>query len=111
MKPSFLAVALAALLGSGVAYAVTAIVAPTGQPVLNQARQGVLLVKSNTTTFLPTRGIHIGDGTACDVTVRFVGDNASTFTALENMQPGSDHPYSIIQLGSATTCTAVEALY
>lgn len=99
------------LIGVVAGVAIGANIKPVGAPVLNQALQGVAQTKSDTTVFVATRGIHVGDGTACDVTVRFQGDNASTFVALQNLQPGSDHPYSIVQLRAATTCTAITLLY
>ena len=101
----------AALLGGiAVAIAQTAVVPPVGQPVLNQARQGRLLTKSDTTFIQPTRGVHIGDASACDIAVIFVGDSAAV--TLANLQSGSDHPYAINKLMSTnTTCTAVTALY
>ena len=92
--------------------AATTAVPPVGAPVLNQARQGVAVTKSDTAVFTPTRGVYIGDGTACDIAVRFVGDNATTFTVLQNVQPGGAYPFSIIMLRStSTSCAAVSLLY
>ena len=110
MKP-FLGWLTAALLG-GIAAAVaqTAIAPLTGQPVLNQARQGRTLTASDTAFISPTRGVHIGDAAACAIAVVFTGDSAAV--TLSNEQPGSDHPYSIIKLMSTnTTCTSVVGLY
>lgn len=107
----YLLAALFAVVGAAAGIAATTAVRPVGAPMLNQALQGVSQTKSDTTVFTPTRGIHVSDGSACDVSVRFVGDNATTFTTLQNLQPGSDHPYSIIQLRAATTCTAIVLLY
>ena len=79
-------------------------------PQQNQARDFGVLTKSDTTVLSPpTKGIHIGDAAACNITV--VGSNGTTAVELANQQPGSDHPYSIKQLMAATTCTNVVALY
>ena len=100
------------LIGVVVGIAATTAVPPIGTPVLNQARQGVAVTKNDTTVFTPTRGVYIGDGTACDIAVRFVGDNATTFTTLQNVQPGAAYPFSIIMLRSTnTSCAAVSLLY
>lgn len=80
------------------------------QPTQNQARQGVALTKSDSTVIAATKGIHVGDGTACDVAVLLAGDSVAV--TLQNVQPGSDHPYSIVKLMSTnTTCTSITALY
>ena len=94
-----------------VAFAQTAVVPPAGQATLNQARQARLLTASDTTV-LPaaTRGVHIGDTSPCDIAVVLFGDSAAV--TLASVQPGSDHPYSIIKLMSTnTTCNSVVALY
>lgn len=97
-------------IGASVAVAQTSIVPPSGQSVLNQARQGRLLTASDTTFIQATRGVHIGDASACNIAVVFNGDSAAV--TLANVQSGSDHPYSIVKLMSTnTTCTSVTALY
>lgn len=82
---------------------------PAGQATLNQAIQSASLTKGST-VFAPTRGIYIGDATACDIAVKFRNDtNAVTLT---NVQPGAAYPFQIVNLASSgTTCTTVIALY
>ena len=101
----------AALFGGAIAaVAQTAIVPPVGMAVLNQARQGRLLTKSDTTDVAATRGVFIGDAAACNIAVIFNGDSSAV--TLANVQPGGAYPLSIRRLMSAnTTCTAVTALY
>lgn len=83
---------------------------PSGQAVLNQAVAARLLTKSDTTKVLVTRGIFIGDATACNVAIVMNQDTAAvTFT---NVQSGAVYPYQIIMLMSTnTTCATVIALY
>lgn len=82
---------------------------PAGAPVLNQAGTARVLTPNDTTNFTPTRGLHIGDGTACDVSVIFTGDTDPV--TLPNMQPGLSYPYSIKRLrATGTTCTSVTGL-
>jgi len=83
---------------------------PAGVATFNQALQARLLTKSDSTVFPVTRGLFIGDATACNIAVRFKGDTAAvTFT---NVQSGALLPFSVTKLMSTnTTCAAVVALY
>lgn len=93
------------------AYAYAAAGPPSGQPVLNQARSGVALTKSDSTVLTPTRGVFIGDAAACNIAVVFDADGTTAVT-LANVQPGLAYPFAIRKLMSTnTTCTAVIALY
>lgn len=84
---------------------------PSGQPVLNQAVQGAVLTKSNSTIQKPTRALYIGDAAACNITVVFNNDGTTT-TLLANVQPGSYLPLSVRQLMSTgTSCTSVVGLW
>jgi hypothetical protein len=86
--------------------------APSGQAVLNQGRSADLLTPSDSTTITVTRGLHIGDAAACNISVVFSGDSLTTgAVTLPNLQPGMSYPYSIKRLRSTgTTCTHVTAL-
>lgn len=103
-----LGAALAALLVTAPARAQ---MPPDGQPVLDQAVSIVALAANDTATFLPTRGLHVGDGSACDIKVTFANDSAAV--VLTNLQPGGAYPYSIKQFYATggTSCTAILALY
>jgi hypothetical protein len=86
------------------------LLSPSGQPVLNQGVNARALTKSDSTIFLVTRGVFIGDATACNIAVLFVADaNPVTLT---NVQSGQTYPFQIIKLMSTgTTCATVFALY
>jgi hypothetical protein len=86
--------------------------APSGQQVLNQGRSAVLLTPGDTTTITVTRGLHIGDAAACNISVVFANDSLTTgAVTLPNVQPGLSYPYSIKRLrATGTTCTHVTAL-
>jgi hypothetical protein len=83
---------------------------PQGNGTLNQAIQARLLVKSDSTTYQFTRGLFIGDATACNVAILFEKDTAPvTFT---NVQSGALLPFSVTKLmSSGTSCTAVYGLW
>ena len=85
-------------------------VPPQGSQVYNQATIGRLLTKSNSVRITPTKGIYIGDATACDAAVLFAGDTVAV--TLSNLASGQAYPFSIQKLMStSTTCTVVIALY
>lgn len=100
--------ALAALLVTAPAWAQ---LPPSGQPVLDQTLSTIPLAASDSTTFPPTRGLHVGDGSVCDIKVTFAND--SDAVVLSNLQPGGAYPYSIKQFYATggTSCTAISALY
>jgi len=83
---------------------------PVGNPTLNQVIYGLPLTKDDTATFPPTRGLHIGDGTACNLSVVFAS-NPGVVVAIGSVQPGLSYPYSIVQLKAATTCSSVVGLW
>lgn len=102
--------ALSLALWAGILSPAFAQLPPSGQSVLNQGYQARRLTKSDTTAVPVTRGIFIGDGTACDVALLFNGDTSPV--TFPNVQSGAIYPFSIIKLMSAnTTCTVVNALY
>ncbi len=84
---------------------------PTGQAVFNQAISARAVSLSDTVNLTSmTRGIFIGDATACNVALIFSSDTAAvTFT---NVQSGTVYPFSVYRVMSTnTTCVAVVALY
>ena len=83
---------------------------PQGTAVFNQAIGARALTKSDSTVLRITRGIFIGDATACNVALILKGDTAAvTFT---NVQSGAILPFSVTKLMSTgTTCASVIALY
>jgi hypothetical protein len=84
---------------------------PGGQPVFNQALSARAVTPSNTVNLASiTRGIFIGDATACDVALIFQRDTAAvTFT---NVQSGAIYPFSVYRvMSTGTTCVTVVALY
>ena len=83
---------------------------PIGQPTLNQSQFGLSLTKDDVATFPPTRGLHIGDASACNLSVVF-STNPGVAVSINSVQPGQPYPYSIIQLKAATTCTDVVGLW
>ena len=86
------------------------LIPPSGQHVLNQAVNARALTKSDSTIFLVTRGLFIGDAAACNIAVLFNAD-ASPVT-LTNVQSGALLPFQVVKLMSAnTTCATVFALY
>ena len=93
--------------GSVIAYTQTP---PSGQLTLNQSNNVVALTKSDTTVLVPTKGLQIGDGSACNITVVGAAPGA-TAAQLANVQSGQILPLSIVKLTAATTCTTVSALY
>ena len=92
------------------AYAQQAPAPPSGQPVFNQALAARLLTPSDTTILTTTRGLYIGDATACNVAVRMVQDSSAvTFT---NVPSGTLLPFSVVQvMASNTSCATVVGLY
>ncbi len=83
---------------------------PQGTGTLNQAVQARALTKSDSTTYQPTRGLFIGDATACNIAVILKNDTAAV--TLLNVQSGALLPFAIKQLMSTnTSCTAVIGLW
>jgi len=106
MNRRFVLAAIAAL------FAVPALAqnTPSGQPTLNQARSALALTKSDSTALPQTRGIYIGDATACAVALLFVGDTAAV--TFSSAQPGTAYPFAITKLMSTnTTCADVVGLW
>ena len=100
-----------AALGLSLAYGLSwAQLPPSGGAVLNQGLAARLLTKSDTAYVMKTRGLFIGDATACNIALVFNADTAPvTFL---NVQSGAVYPFQIVKLMSAsTTCTSVVALY
>ena len=83
---------------------------PGGQPTLNQGIFGLSLTKDDNAIFAPTRGLHIGDASACNLSVVFTS-NPGVAVSIDSVQPGQSYPYSIVQLKAATTCTDVVGLW
>lgn len=82
--------------------------APSGQAVLNQARQGALLTFDQ--SFVTTRGIYIGDSAPCSLSVIFGNNNAPTL--LPNLQSGMAYPFQIRTMNSSgSTCATVIGLW
>lgn len=102
-----LAAAIFCFLLPGAALAQTV---PSGQPVLNQGFQARAVTPSDSATITATRGLFIGDASACNIAVRFNGDSATV--TLTNVQAGQILPFSVIQvLSTGTTCSAAFAIY
>ena len=100
-----------AVLGLSLAYGLSwAQHPPSGSAVINQGLAARLLTKSDTAYVMKTRGLFIGDATACNIALVFNADTAPvTFL---NVQSGAVYPFQIIKLMSTgTTCTSVVALY
>lgn len=87
--------------------------APSGQAVQNQAVNAVLLTKSDTTIFTQTKGVYVGDASACNIAVVFSqAPPPGSAVTLTNIQTGIPMPLSITKLMSTnTTCATVFALY
>lgn len=87
-------------------------VPPTGTQTLNQAVSAQALTPGNSTTIVPTRGLHIGDAAACNIAVVFANDSLTTgAVTLPNVQPGIAYPYRIKRLlATGTTCVSITAL-
>jgi hypothetical protein len=84
---------------------------PIGTPVINQGRSFELLTPNDSGTVVPTRGLHIGDAAACNISVVGAGDDLTAHVVLPNLQPGISYPFSIRRLRSMnTTCTSVTAI-
>jgi hypothetical protein len=83
---------------------------PQGALSLNQASQFRALTKSDTATFPPTRGLHIGDASACNVAV--IGAQDTAAVTFNNVQSGQILPFSVTKLMSTnTTCATVTGLW
>jgi hypothetical protein len=82
---------------------------PTGQLTLNQASKFRAVTKSDTATIPPTRGLQIGDATACNLSI--VGAQDTAAVTISNVQSGQILPFSVTQVKAATTCSTVVALY
>lgn len=94
-----LLVVLGLLLGVAAGYAQTA---PTGQPVLNQAKQGSVLTLDQ--TFLATRGVYVGNPVPCAIMATFA--NTKVAVQITNLLPGAVYPFQIVRVDSGvnTTC-------
>jgi hypothetical protein len=84
---------------------------PGGQPVYNQALSARAVTASDTVALASTtRGLFIGDATACNLAVQFVRDSVAV--TLTNVQSGALLPFSVIRvMFTGTTCVTVFALY
>jgi hypothetical protein len=106
----FAALAGAVIFLAALSPAVLAQNPPYGTRTINQVSQLRALTPNNSTVFVATKGLYIGDATACNIAVKGAQD-ASAVTLL-NVQSGAVYPFSIKQLlSSATTCTSVFGLY
>jgi hypothetical protein len=89
---------------------------PSGALTLNQVLQFRAVTPSDTTILKPTRGLQIGNATACNIEVVGAGDYTGVAgtgaVTLLNVQPGQFLPVSVVQVMNAlTTCTNTFALY
>jgi len=107
------ALALVVMAGAGVGV-LHAQQRPAGDASLNQAISARVVTKSDATVLIPTRGLYVGDATACTLSLVFQADNttgAGVAVTFANVQPGSVLPFQVAKVMAATTCTAVTALY
>lgn len=73
---------------------------------LNQARKAAALTKSDATVYNPpTKALHIGDASACSLSVVLADDSAAV--TISNVQPGLVYSLAVKKLMAATTCAAV----
>lgn len=88
---------------------------PNGEATLNQGISARAVTKSDSTILPGTRGLYIGDATACAVAVVLQADNATgagVAVTFSNVQPGSFLPLQVAKVMSTnTSCTSVVALY
>jgi hypothetical protein len=81
-----------------------------GSLTLNQCSQFRALTKSDTATFTPTRGLQIGDASACNIAI--IGAQDTAAVTIANVQTGQILPFAVTKLMSTnTTCAAVTACW
>jgi hypothetical protein len=110
---ALLILAIGMVVGGAIAWSAGGPKTPSGQPVTNQALSaGTGVWTPSDSLNLPafTRGIHVGDVSACSVAVIFQADSAAVTMA--SVQPGFDYAWSIWRImATNTTCTAITPLY
>jgi hypothetical protein len=85
---------------------------PGGQPTLNQASQFVADTPSDTTILVPTRGLFIGNSTACNIAVVGAQGISPSAVTLSNVNAGQILPFSVVKvMATNTTCTGIVLLY
>jgi hypothetical protein len=105
----FVALAGAVVLSVALSSAALAQNPPYGTRTINQVSQFRALTPGSG-TLIATKGLYVGDATACDIAVR--GAQDSSAVTLHNVQSGAIYPFSVNQLlVSGTTCTSVFGLY
>ncbi len=88
---------------------------PAPAPILpawtiNQATQALAITPTNSAKFPATKGLYIGDASACTLVMKLRLDtSAQTWS---NIQPGSILPIEVVDIeATSTTCTVILALY
>ena len=105
-------------LGTFVAFTISAALAattpapPSGQAVYNQAKNARSITPSDSAFLTATKGLFVGDATACNVALVLNGDSTALAVTFTNVQSGALLPFSVIQvMSTGTTCATVIGLW